>query len=224
MTPDGGELLDAAARAVFDSVDGRARLAPLLASFDAAVGRFLEDDAPRDLLLAIRLDWALCDATPSDARDAADTWLRRAAAGELPDVPPDPAWEPLLATHASVFEVWPTSDGAFLRDIVRGVCLPLVEPMGLHPAPRGPAAVWDARLIVTSDGARLCRAPLLYPLDVLTLLHRYATATFEAAFEPATCVLPLRRAWLAVHRQPRLAPERAFRTALAGWGNAASSS
>lgn len=224
MSSDFGETLDAVARAVFDSDLGRARLVPLLASFDAAVGRLLEDDPVRDLLLAIRLDWALCDAVPGDARDCADTWLRRAVAGELADVPSEPTWEPLLATHASLFEVWPTSDGAFLRDILRGVCLPLVEPMGLHPAPRGPAAVWDARLVVTPEGASLCRAPLLYPLDVLPLLHAHATASFGAPFDPQGGVLPLRRAWLGVQRQPRLPAERAFRTALAGWGTSAPSS
>lgn len=210
MTAQWSEALDAAARAVFDSVTGRIRLEPLLEAFDRDAGPLLDDDPSRDLLLAVRLDWALCDGLPLDHEDEGDTWLRRALAGMVPGVTPDPAWEPLLATHAGIFEVWPTSDGAFLRDVLRGVSGPLVAPTGLQPAARGPAALWDVRVVLGADGVSLCRAPIHYPLDVLPLLHEGAGRRFEQSRDRIVTIARLRSAWLSVQRQRRLPAKRAF--------------
>lgn len=203
--------LDDAASAVFGSEAGRSRLEPLLAIFDREVGVLLEEDGFRDLLLAMRLDWALCDVPCPGARDRADTWLRRAIEGELADVRPDPQWVGLLSTHAGLFEVWPAPDGAFLRDLAHGVCLTLTQPTALGSRPRGPAAIWDVRVKVDADGCVLCRAPLSYPPEALDVLREVAVRTFEGA---PVGLLALRRAWLASQRQSRLQPARAFARAL----------
>ena len=57
-----GALLDEIGAAVFGGAAGRARIDPALACFDETVGRELDDDVHRETLLAVRLDWALCEA------------------------------------------------------------------------------------------------------------------------------------------------------------------
>src|SRR5690349_8757284 len=55
-----GEALDRLAAAVFAGERGRARVAPLLARFDAEVGVLDPEDPDFDLLQVSRMDWALC--------------------------------------------------------------------------------------------------------------------------------------------------------------------
>lgn len=206
-----GSRLDAIARALFDHDEGRARLAPQLSRFDATVGPILDDDDDREVLLAIRLDWALCDA-PLEG-DPHDTWLARVLDGRVPGLAPHDDWAELRALHAGLFEVWPGRGGTFLRDLVHGLSLPLDERFDFEPAAGShgtePAALWDVRLWLGPGGVQLVRPPLAYPLAVLPIVRDAMARRFRPGHRPLD-LLRLRRAWLEWQRRPRLPPTTLF--------------
>jgi hypothetical protein len=70
--------LDRLAERVFGGEEGARRAAPLLARWDAAVGRTTAGDADHAALQAARVDWALCDA---ELDAPGETWAWRAAHG-----------------------------------------------------------------------------------------------------------------------------------------------
>lgn len=198
------ELLDEVARAVFDTTQGPSRLQPLLRRYDEEVGVILEDERHRDLLLATRLDWALCDAAIEGGAGPGDTWLRRAVRGEIEGLAVDPAWDRISATFVGLFEVWP-GRRAFVRDLLHGISLPLADAVRLEPMPEGPAALWEVRIVIENGAARLCRPPLSYPLEILKTLDEQTLTRFR----PDGAVLPLqalRRRWIQFHRASRADP------------------
>jgi len=212
VNPGHGDALDGIATRVFDHETGRRRIAPLLRRFDAVMGSVLADDPGGEGWLTARLDWALCDAPvmdPGMGGSMADTWLRRVLAGEVPEVTLEPGWDRLAAHHVGIFEVWPHPRGAFLRDVLRGLSLPLNEPSGLQPDRSGPAGLWDVRVVLEGGAATLCRPPLDVPLRVLPLLREAMRQRFTVGRKPLD-LLEVRRAWLQCYRQPRLSPRLAF--------------
>lgn len=205
MVTKPAQALDELARAIFDP--RRDQLASLLQHFDERVGRVQDGDDLRETWLAARLDWALCDA---ELPDEPRTWLMRGAKGEVSGVDQALA-QGLLPNHAGLFEVWPARRGAFLRDVVAGVCVSLDEPVELLPQRSGPAALWDVRVLLTPP-ARLCRRPFAYPLTTLPLLHRAQARRFGRG--PSIDLLSLRRAWLRCRAQAKLPVEATFSSAL----------
>ena len=91
------ELLDEVAAHVFDGEAGAARLAPLLEQWTDEVGQVREDDSHRELLQAMRTDWALCDAPVDRGRP----WLSLALDGALGPVPD--RWRTLARNHVGLF-------------------------------------------------------------------------------------------------------------------------
>ena len=207
----GSDELDALAEAVFGSEEGRGRVAPLLRRWDAEVGAIHESDPDHELWHALRVDWALCDA---ELERRGDTWAARAAAGLVEGIAPDPRWSAVASTHVGLFEVW-ASEPAFLRDRLRGVSVPLRDPVRLVPPDDGPAALWEVRVCITEGHAHLCRAPLPYPLELLPLLEEAYAARFLPDGAPLRWS-KLRRAWLAVSRATRADPIALFERILAG--------
>jgi hypothetical protein len=113
-----------------------------------------------------------------------------------------------------LFEVWP-SEPPFLRDRLRGACMPLSDTVRLIPAEDGPAALWEARVCICEGHGGLCRPPLPYPLELLPMLEQ-ANAD---RFAPDGAPLPwskLRRAWFAVHRAMRADPIAIFEQIVVG--------
>lgn len=174
-----GERLDALAQSVFAGEAGRARVAPLLERFDRRVGAPRADDADPERLHAVRVDWALCDASITDgmgagmgAASVGDTWARRAAAGLVPGVEPHEDWARLASSVARVFEMWPGRP-TLARDVLGGLLIPLAEPVvGLEEQAGHPAALWELRVVLGPDGAHTCRPAIDYPLDLLDELAR----------------------------------------------------
>lgn len=206
-----GEVLDEIAAAVFDGPQGRERLAPLLVRWDDEVGRILDDDAHRETLLAIRIDWALCEAAIEGGGGPGDTWLRRAVAGDVDGVIAPERWAGALGTHTGVFEVWPTKR-PFLRDRVRGVSLTLSDPIHVEPPPvaGGPAALWEVRLFIDDDdGARMCREPLPYPIQLVGWLEELQVERFGAR-GAVPSIMRLRRRWLQYSRARHTDPMAIF--------------
>ena len=198
------DLLDDLASRVFGGEEGEGRLRPLLDRWEREVGRIQEDDEQREVLQAVRTDWALCEADP----DA--PWLRRVLAGAVADVPPDDRWRPLLGTHVGLFEVWPGPQ-AWLRDVRSGLSVRLADPVRVEPLPEGgPAALWEVRIAIVDGAAQMCRPPLSYPLGVLDPLHDHNRARFETGVPPVS-LLRLRRYWLQFQRAPRAEPAAIFR-------------
>jgi hypothetical protein len=208
----GEDDLDALAEAVFGTPAGRGRLEPLLRRWDQEVGPMHEDDPHRELWHAIRVDWALCDAEIAGGRGSGDTWAARAASGLVEGIEAHARWRAVSSTMVGLFEVWP-SEPPFLRDRLRGSCMPLHDEVRLVAGEEGPAALWEVRVCIVGGHARLCRSPLPYPLELLPLLEQ-ANADRFAGSSP----LPwskLRRAWLAHHRATRADPVAIFERILA---------
>lgn len=200
--PAYGDLLDAVAGFVFDGDAGRLRLAPLLERWDDEVGTIREDDHQRELLQAIRTDWALCDVPVRDGLP----WLHHVLGGELGPVPD--AWRVLARNHVGLFEVFPGKVSWF-RDLRGGLCVPVLDPLPLVPEESGPAAVWEARVVLVEGTAVLARAPLGYPFEMLPLMRQRSAARFGAA-RPKLRWSALRRGWLQFSRARRADPHTLF--------------
>jgi len=200
-TPPAGELLDHVADAVVRTV-GPEAFEPLGRVFDDTVGRPREDDEDFALLQAIRSDWVICEASISGV--PGDSWAWRAARGEITGAGGPDA----LAVAASVtglFEIWPGRI-TWVRDRLRGLCLPLVDPPeGIEPA-RQASALWELRLLPAhdgQDGVRLGRRPLEYPLSLLTLLE---ASHGDRWTDRGLDLMQLRKARLAWVRARRIGP------------------
>lgn len=163
------EWLDRLAERVFSGVEGAARAAPLLARWDAVVGRATPGDADYAALQAARIDWALCDA---EVDGPGDTWAWRAAQGLVPEAPPDAAVQALARSQAGMFELWPGRP-AQLRGRIRGLCLRVDEPSlaAVRNERGGPLALWEVRVVFARGGVRMCRPPIAYPLEILPRLQ-----------------------------------------------------
>ncbi len=198
------ELLDGAATLVFGDARGRARLEPLLERWNTAVGAVREDDGQRELLQAVRTDWALCDAVGEDGR----SWLARLVDGEL-DLPVRPELAALRRSHVGLFEVFP-GKVSWLRDLRAGLCVPVLDPLSTPAEPHGPAAVWEVRVVVEEGVAQLCRPPLPYPMALLSKLRERSRARFEDADRRLRWET-LRRGWLQYSRARRADPQLLFR-------------
>ncbi len=198
-----GSMLDEVASFVFEGAAGAARLAPLLERWNDEVGTIREDDEQRELLQAIRTDWALCDAATGDGRP----WLHRALEGELGPIA-DP-WRVLRRHHVGLFEVFP-GKVSWLRDLRGGLCVPVLEPVPLHSEPSGPAALWEVRVVLVEGTAVLARAPLAYPMEILGVVLERSRARFGSA-SPKLRWPALRRGWLHNSRARRADPRVLFR-------------
>jgi hypothetical protein len=79
----------------------------------------------------------------------------------------------LARSQVGLYEVWPGKP-AVLRGRIRGLCLRIDDPALAAPlGERGKiAALWELRVVFTRDGARLCRPPISYPLEILPRLRR----------------------------------------------------
>jgi hypothetical protein len=201
--PSFGELLDEAAAFVFGDEAGAKRLAPLLEQWADEVGTIREDDQQRELLQAIRTDWALCDAPVADGRP----WLHAVLAGDLGPAPD--AWRVLARNHVGLFEVFPGAVSWF-RDLRGGLCVPVLDPLPLVPEERGPAALWEARVVLVDGTATLARAPLGYPMELRPTVQKLSESRFGAA-EPKLAWAALRRGWLQFSRARRADPRILFR-------------
>ena len=164
--------LDRLGEGVFSGTVGAARAAPLLARWDAQVGRLGAGDVDYTLLQAARVDWALCDVEAADGGPG-ESWAWRAAHGRVPGVEPDAAVQALARSQVGLFEVWPGKP-TLLRGRIRGLCLRVEDPALAVPlGERGRiAALWELRIVFTRAGARLCRPPIAYPLEILPRLTR----------------------------------------------------
>ncbi|MCH9680032.1 MAG: hypothetical protein K0V04_01260 [Deltaproteobacteria bacterium] len=205
-----GEALDGLAAAVFDGETGRRRLSPLLARWDDQAAPLRDEDPDYPRWQMIRADWALCDALAHDARGPGDTWARRAVAGQLP------GWEgratdgAVAASVAGLFEVWP-GRLPWLRDCVGGLSVALTDPVHLEPTgDGGPAALWEARVVIEGGRAQLCRPPLPYPLEILSIVRDRQLRRFAPGGGRPSLSL-LRRARLRWRRAERADPAVMFR-------------
>ncbi len=196
--------LDRLGEAVFAAAPGRA--APLVRRWDEQVGKLGAGDRDHELLQASRVDWALCDA---ELGSPGDTWAWRAAHGRVPGVEPDAAVQALARSQVGLFEVWPGRP-AVLRGRIRGLCLRIEDPQLAALGERGKiAALWELRVVFTRDGARVCRPPIAYPLEILPRLTRAHEQHWRA---------PDRGLDLMQLRRMRLAWTRARRPTLAMFG------
>lgn len=164
--------LDRLAERVFGGSEGAARAGPLLARWDAAVGRATPGDADYTALQAARIDWALCDAEIAADRPG-ETWAWRAAHGRVPGVEVDASVQAVARSQVGMFELWPGRP-AQLRGRIRGLCLRIDEPSlaAVRRERGGPLALWEVRVVFTREGAQMCRPPLAYPLEILPRLQQ----------------------------------------------------
>ncbi len=197
------EQLDEAATRVFGGVSGARRLAPLLARWDEEIGTVREDDQDRELLQAMRTDWALCDAAAVGERP----WLALLLEGAMGPVPD--AWRVLARNHIGLFEVFP-GKVSWLRDLRGGLCVPVLDPLPLLAETSGPAAVWEARVVLLDGTATLARGPLGYPLELLPTFVPLSEARFGGS-QPKLRWPALRRGWLQFSRARRADPRNLFR-------------
>jgi hypothetical protein len=205
-----GSALDALAAAVFDGEAGAARIAPLLARFDAEVSVLASDDPDFELIALSRMDWALCDV-PADGGGGGvpgDTWAWRVLHGRVPGVRCDPT--PLRAAAArsfcGLFEVFP-GEPTWVRDRVSGVVVRLFDGVGPFPQaePEQPAALWELRLIPDpSGGCFVARPPIDYPIALLDALEAEFPRRFAAP--PWPSLQELRRARLRYLRAGKRTP------------------
>lgn len=168
-TPPAGELLDHVADAVVRTVGSEA-FEPLGRRFDDAVGRPREDDDDFALLQAIRSDWVVCEASISGT--PGDSWAWRAARGEVAELG-GPEVRAVAASFTGLFEIWPGRT-TWVRDRLRGLCLPLADPPEGIEAAQQASALWELRLLPSIDGTpgvRLGRRPLEYPMSLLSRLE-----------------------------------------------------
>lgn len=196
-------MLDEAAAWAFGDGPGLERLQSSLDRWDEEVGHVREDDALRELLQAVRSDWALCDVLSEDGRP----WISRLVAGDLGAVPD--AWSALLRNHVGLFEVYP-GKVSWLRDLRGGLCVPVLDPLPLPAEPDGPAALWEVRVVLRDGAAQLARPPLSYPMELLEDFRSRSRSRFGAA-QPKLRWPALRRGWLQYSRARRADPRVLFR-------------
>ena len=191
-----GEALDRLAEQIFAGPSGRARAEPLLDRIDRQVGGLGGGDEPRALLGAMRIDSALCDL-PIARGGSGETWAWRAAEGAVPGVEPSPVIRALAASQAGLFAVSRQRGALVLRECCRGLLVHLAaeEPAW---ALEGEIGLWDARVVLRRGGARLCRRPLAYPVEILPWLVRAGESRWAGRRPPG--LLDLRAMWLGWRR------------------------
>lgn len=210
MDPALGDALDELAAAVFDGEPGHHRLAPLLARWDDEAAPLRDEDPDYARWQIIRTDWALCDALAHDAAGPGDTWLRRLVRGRVPGFVPGPVHEVIAGSWVGLFEAWPGRE-PWLRDCIGGACLALADAVRLEPTgDDGPAALWEARVVVEGGRARLCRDPLPYPLEVWQTVRERQLRRFAPGGRTPSLPL-LRRARLRWRRAERADASVMFR-------------
>jgi hypothetical protein len=202
-----GEALDRLAAAVFGGPQGRARVAPLLARFDAEVGVLDPEDPDFDLLQVSRMDWALCDVPATPDAVAGDTWAWRAIRrGDFDASYPGSSAAAAARAVVGLFEVYP-GEPTWVRDRITGLVVRLLDSVGPFPVsePERPAALWELRLVPDdSGGFFVARAPIDYPLELLdTLEHDFARLF---APTPWPSLQDLRRARLRYLRAGKRTP------------------
>jgi hypothetical protein len=192
------EALDDLCARAFAGEAGAARLRPLLARYDAAIGVLHPEDPHHELLHALRIDWALVDA---EVDGPGDTWAWRVARGRVATVRGQPIDGTIARSICGVFEVWRDRE-PWLREPTRGLCLPLADRVHLEAPPEGgPAAVWEMRIVVAGGRAFMCRPPLPYPLETVAVLRE--AAKFRLGGHGERLGHKLRRAWLHTARSTR---------------------
>jgi len=197
-----GDALDALAGAVFGGEVGRHRVAPLLARWDDEAAPLRDEDPDYGRWQMIRSDWALCDALAHDASGPGDTWARRAVAGLVPGWVAREDDVALAASVAGLFEVWP-GRAPWLRDCIGGLSVALADEVRLEPVDAdGPAALWEARVVLEGGSAHLCRPPLAYPLEILDSVRDRQLRRFAPGGRIPSLAL-LRRARLRWRRAER---------------------
>jgi hypothetical protein len=206
--------LDAVAAAAFEGVAGRARLAPLLARFEAEVGALASDDPDFDLLQLTRMDWALCDVPAEPGAQLGDTWAWRVIHGRVAGAhcEPTPLRSAAARSVTGLFEVFP-GEPTWVRDRISGVVLRLFDGVGPFPHvdPERAAALWELRLVPDpSGGCFVARPPIDYPLELLETLERELGQRFASPRWPS--LQELRRARLRYLRAGKRTPiERMLR-------------
>lgn len=192
--------LDALLSVCFDGEAGRARLDALCTDYDRVLGRLFDDDERVGPLRLLRADWALCEVRGEDGRRLID----RCAAGEVEGADPVAARE-LARSVVGAFELWVGKE-LWLRDRTRGICARLLDPVAAPRVldPQRPGALWDARIVLEPKGARLCRAPFVYPEGTLEAIARREPARVPGT--PVVTMPQLRRGWLRWARARRRQP------------------
>ncbi len=202
MSTSYGDALDGLAAMVFDGEVGGHRLAPLLARWDDESAPLRDEDPDYARWQLIRTDWALCEALAHDARGPGDTWARRAALGRVPGWSAPSLGQALATSVVGLFEVW-HGKVPWLRDCIGGLSVALADPVLLEPTgDDGPAALWEARVVLEGGRAHLCRGPLDYPLEVLPTIRDRQLRRFTPGGRPLSLPL-LRRARLRWRRAER---------------------
>jgi hypothetical protein len=208
------EALDAVAAAAFDGVAGQARLAPLLARFDAEVGALAPDDPDFELLQLTRMDWALCDVPAEPHARLGDTWAWRVIHGRVPGARCEatPLRSAAARSVTGLFEVFP-GEPTWVRDRISGLVLRLFDGVGPFPHgdPERPAALWELRLVPDpSGGCFVARPPIDYPIELLEALEGELARRFASPRWPT--MQDLRRARLRFLRAGKRTPiERMLR-------------
>ena len=193
--------LDGLLAACFDGEAGRARLERSCEGYDRVVGKVFDDDEREGPLRLLRADWALCEV-----RDDEDglRWVDRCARGAVEGADPEAARR-LARTVVGAFELWVGKE-LWLRDRLRGICARLLDPVAAPSQvdPSSPSALWDARIVLEPEGARLCRVPFVYPEGALEALERRQRGHLPG--RPRLALPELRRAWLRWTRARRRQP------------------
>ncbi|MEZ4452000.1 MAG: hypothetical protein R3B09_21230 [Nannocystaceae bacterium] len=201
-----GDALDRLAEAVFASREGRRRAEPLLAAQDAIIGGLGLGDHPHAVLQAHRVDWALCDMQVP-AGEPGETWAYRASLGRVPEVTPTPEVAILAGSIVGLFEVWRARGALILRERLCGVVAHLAEgeaPLEIE----GEVGLWETRIVLRPEGARLCRPPIAYPVEILPWLERAALQRWTGTM--SVDLLDLRAMWLRWRRAPGAEPGHFF--------------
>jgi hypothetical protein len=201
------DALDRWSAALFGGELGGARLQPLLALWEREIGAVRGEDPELEVLHAVRVDWALCEALgPGETRP----WcVRDDAEGVLEPVLRDA----VRRSWVGLFEVWPHRGGAgaWLRDRLGGACATLQGPVDVAIAAEGPSALWELRVVIKDGALHACRRPIAYPLALVDLLGE---GDAPQPGRPARLLQVLRRTRLWQLRAPRVDPRSVFAEAL----------
>jgi len=200
------EALDQLAEVVFRGDEGRRRAAPLLAQIDAQVGALGLGDHPHDLLQALRIDAALCEL-PIAGGGPGETWAWRAACGVIEGIEPSPVIRALAGSIGGIFEVSELGGVTALRDRLSGVLVRLAEEERRWQI-EGEVGLWEARVVLRRSGARLCRRPVAYPVEILGWLERASEQRWAGRAAPD--LMAMRAMWLRWRRGRGGAPRRFF--------------